>query len=312
VFFRIFAIFPDLIGLNLWNILNAFVFLLAVYYLPYLDKSQKGLVLLICLIELMTSMQNSQSNALLAGLIILAFGLLERQNYLLATLCIVFSIYIKIFGIVGLALFLFYPKKWKLALYTACWSLILFSLPLLLIDFSQLKFLYSSWGNLLHNDHTISYGYSVMGWLHSWFGFEGNKLFVMIAGIIVFLIPLIQIKKYQKYTFRFLTLTSILLWIVIFNHKAESPTFIIAMAGVALWFMTSEKNTFNIILFISAILLTSLSPTDLFPRFLRDQYINPYVLKGVPCIFIWFKIIYDMMSFKSDKVEETVGVSSNS
>jgi hypothetical protein len=303
MFFGIFRMFPDLIGLNLWNIFNALVFLIAIYYLPNLNNIQKGLILIICLLEFMTSTQNQQSNVLVAGLMILTFGLLEKQNYLLATFCIVFSIYIKLFGIVGLALFLFYPQKWKLALYTFGWSLVLFILPLLLVDFDQLKFLYSSWGHLLENDQTASYGYSVMGWLHSWFGYEFNKLIITIIGVILFLIPLLRFKEYKNYTFKLLTLTSILLWVVIFNHKAESPTFIIAMAGVSLWFIISKKDVLNITLFVSAFILTSLSPTDIFPRFLFDEYVNPYMLKVFPCILIWLKITYDMCVIKADKNE---------
>jgi hypothetical protein len=303
-FFGIFAIFPDLIGLNLWNLFNAMILLLSVYYLPKLNKMQKGLILTISLIELMTSLQNEQSNALIAGLTILTLGLLERRNYLAATFCVVFSMFIKVFGIVGLALLIFYPKKWKLALYTLGWSLVLFILPLIIIDFSQLKFLYTSWSHLLANDLSESYGFSVMGWLQSWFGIGNNKTFTVITGVILFLIPLARIRLYNNYIFRLLTLSSVLIWVVIFNPKAESPTFIIAMSGVALWFVISDKNPLNIILFASAFILTSLSPTDLFPRFLRDEFVTPYSLKVVPCILVWVKVIYDMIVMKKGETEE--------
>jgi hypothetical protein len=302
VFFGAFTLIPDVVGLTLWNILNALVFLLAIYYLPRLNLTQKGLILMICLLEFMTSIQNQQSNALVAGLIILTFGLAEKRYYFFATLCIVFSVYIKVFGVVGLALFLFYPEKWKLALYTAGWSILLFVLPLIFVSIDQLEFLYKSWGHLLDNDHTISYGFSAMGWLHAWFGIDSGKQAVLIAGILLFMIPLIRIKEYKNFTFRFLTLTSILLWVIIFNHKAESPTFIIAMAGVALWFITGKKNALNITLFVSALILTSLSPTDLFPKFLRDGYVEPLMLKVFPCILIWLKIFWDMLVVKTDTI----------
>ncbi|MBC8487076.1 MAG: DUF2029 domain-containing protein [Bacteroidetes bacterium] len=301
-FFAIFAIFPDWIGLNLWNFLNAFILLISVYYLPKVNIYQKGFILILFLIELMTSMQNAQSNALIAGLIILAFGLLEKDKYLFATFCITFSVFIKLFGIVGFALFLFYPKKWRLVLHSALWSILLLAIPLIFIDFGQYKLLFSSFWNMLSNDHSISYGYSVMGWLNSWFGFEINKFFIVVIGVLVFLIPLSRIKEYKNYTFRFLTLSSLLIWVVIFNHKAESPTFIIAMAGVSLWFVTSEKSKINIILFVSAFILTSLSPTDIFPRFLRNEIVNPYALKSFPIILIWLKIIYDMIVLKKNRI----------
>ena len=163
VFFSVFHVLPDWLGLCLWNLLNAIMLLLAIYYLPKLSSYQKGLVLIIVLIELMTSMQNEQSNALIAGLIVMAFGLAEKNKSFWATLCIVFSVFIKLFGIVGFALFLFYPKKWKAALYALFWTSVIFVLPLLFIDFEQYTKLLSSYFNMLTNDHDTSYGYSVMG-----------------------------------------------------------------------------------------------------------------------------------------------------
>ena len=116
-FFGIFAYMPDWLGLNMWNLLNVLLLVLAVYYLPQpMDRYKKGLLLVICAIELLTSIQNAQSNAIIAGLSVLAFGLLENKKYLCATLCIVASTYIKLFGIVGFALFLLYPKKLRSAL----------------------------------------------------------------------------------------------------------------------------------------------------------------------------------------------------
>jgi hypothetical protein len=147
---------------------------------------------------------------------------------------------------------------------------------------------------MLSNDHSVSYGYSVMGWLYTWFGIHINKNIIVIIGAVIFLSPLINFKLYNNLTFKYLALASILIWVVIFNHKAESPTFIIAITGVALWFIKSKKSNLNIILFVMAFILTSLSPTDIFPQFLRDEYVHTYTLKAFPCILIWFKINYDM------------------
>jgi len=299
-FFGLFAITPDWLGLNLWNLLNALLLVGSVYYLPKLSNYRKGLILILLSIELMTSLQNAQSNGLIAGLFLLAFALLEREKYSIATLLIVFSVFVKLFGIVGFVLFLFYPKKWKLVLYTTFWSVLLFVIPLFFINYSQYKLLIFSFGNLLFNDHTASHGLSVMGLLSSWFGVELNKIYIVLAGVIVFLIPFVKIKEYKNYTFRLLALSSLLIWVVIFNHKAESPTYVIAITGAAIWFVISEKNKLNIALFALAFLLTSLSPTDIFPRFIRNEYIKPFTLKALPCILIWFKIIYDMIVFKEN------------
>jgi hypothetical protein len=54
---------------------------------------------------------------------------------------------------------------------------------------------------------------------------------------------------------------------------------------------------------VSALILTSLSPTDLFPKFLRDGYVEPLMLKVFPCILIWLKIIWDLLVVKTDKIK---------
>ena len=85
----------------------------------------------------------------------------------------------------------------------------------------------------------------------------------------------------------------------IITKSDQSPTFVIAMAGVALWYVNSEKNVLNTVLFIGAFVLTSLSPTDIFPRPIREEWIKPYVLKAVPCILIWAKVLYDMATWRA-------------
>jgi hypothetical protein len=161
------------------------------------------------------------------------------------------------------------------------------------VDWGQLKFLYNSWLNLLSHDHAVAYGLSVLGWLYTWFGIEVNKLGLIIVGAILFMIPLIRFKKYKDYYFRLLALASILLWVVIFNHKAESPTFVIAVSGVGIWYFSQQRSIENLVLLILVFILTSLSPTDIFPRVIRNEWVNPFVLKAVPCILVWVKIIIE-------------------
>jgi len=265
-----------------------------------ISNKNKGWISLIVLLELIGSMQNEQSNALLAGLIILAFGLMERKKLFFATLCIVLSIYIKIFGIVAFALFLFYPHKLKFILYSAFWLMILFVLPLPFVGLKYLIASYNSWYYLLVTDHSVSYGVSVMGWLSSWFNFEINKLIIVIMGMIIFCIPLLRIKMYKTYIFRILMLSSILIWIIIFNHKAEPPSYIIAMSGIALWYVSMKKDVINSILLIMAFIMISILTTDIIPHDIRKQIVYQYVLKAFPAILIWFKIIYDMLVLKDE------------
>lgn len=291
------AVLPDGVGLFLWNLLNVLVLYFALRRLPL--SSSKALLLMLgfVLLELVTSTQNSQSNALIAGLIIFAFTSLERKQVAQASLFIVLTVFIKIFGLVAFALFMFYPNKLRAAVYTIGWTVLLAALPLLIISVLQLSFLYQSWLHLLQNDHSASIGFSVAGWLFTWFHIDAKNATVLI-GAVVFCLPFLKWKYYNEVQFKLFFLSSILLWIVIFNHKAESATFIIAVTGIAIWFFSQKRTLLNTILFIAAFIFTILSPTDLFPRSIRENFVIPYVLKAVPCILIWFKIMYDLLFFK--------------
>jgi hypothetical protein len=289
------SVLPDAIGLFLWNLLNVAVLFIAICKLPKIDMKYKSLMLFALAIEMLTSLQNSQSNALLVGLLILAFCMLEKGNYALATLFISLTVFIKLFGILAFLLFLFYPKKAKAILYTLAWFIFFTFIPALFVGFNQLIFLYKSWFNILANDHSANTGYSVLGWLKTWFNFEPNKLLVLVIGLVLLLLPFIRVKKYTDYSFRLSMLASVLIWMVIFNHRAESPTFVVAIAGVVIWFFSQVPKKENIVLLVLAIVFTCLSPSDIFPKYIRQHFFEVYVIKAVPCILIWLKIIYDLL-----------------
>jgi hypothetical protein len=293
------ACLPNAAGLLVWNLLNVLILFFALWKLPLRSYKTRLFMLGFILIELITSIQNSQSNALMAGLIIFAFLFLEKKQTALASLFIVLTIFIKLFGVVALALFIFYPDKWKAAIYTIGWILLFALLPLIVISTSQLLFLYQSWFHLLQNDNSISMGFSVAGWLHSWFGID-CKIGTLIIGAVLFCLPFLKYKFFNELKFKLFFLSSILIWIIIFNHKAESPSFVIAIAGVAIWFFSQKIKTVNVVLLIIAFIFTVLSSTDIFPKSIRVNYFVPYVFKAIPCILIWIKIIFDMMFYKPE------------
>ena len=293
-----FAALPDLAGLILWNLLNLLVLMLALRRLINLSGWEILLFILIFIPELVSTTQNSQSNALIAGLLLLSFSSLEKKNIAIGSLLIVSTIFIKIFGIVALLLFLLYPQKLKAAVWTLVWILVFTFLPLVSTPFPVLMQQYASWWELLQNDHAGSIGISVAGWLHSWFGWN-LKNTVLLTGTIILLAPLLNLKAFNNPSFRKLLLSSILIWIVIFNHKAESPTFIIAITGIVLWFFMKPRTGLDTTLLFIAMIFTSLITTDLFPADFRLYYVKAYAIKAVPCILIWLKITFELLTFKN-------------
>ncbi|HWB94458.1 MAG TPA: hypothetical protein VG605_21535, partial [Puia sp.] len=157
---------------------------------------------------------------------------------------------------------------------------------------------YQSWLHLLLNDRSASVGLSVLGLLNSWFHLSVSKNCVTLAGLALLLLPLIHTRRYTDVTFRLLYLASVLIWMVIFNHKAESPTYIIVASGVAIWYFSQRPDAVNRVLLIAAFFLIEMSVSDLVPAPLRNGFIRPYGIKAVMGIVIWFVIFYEQITLR--------------
>ena len=57
-----------------------------------------------------------------------------------------------------------------------------------------------------------------------------------------------------------------------------------------------QRNRCDLALIIFAFIITSMSPSDLFPKVVWSQLIKPYSLKALPVAIIWFKLIYEMLT----------------
>jgi hypothetical protein len=292
------SVLPDALGLPLWMLINSLVLFAGVALLPRLSNIQKSWLLLFCLPELLTSLQNDQSNGFMAGLIILGFALAERSKFFWSALCIVSSIYIKLFGGLALIFYLFYPGKVRNGAYVLFWMVVLTFIPLIVVSWHQLSFLYQSWYHLVLQDRAASVGISVVGLLETWGGLHPSANVVALIGLLLFCLPLINIRKYADPVFRLLMLASVLIWIVIFNHKAESPTFIIAMAGIGIWYFSRKPSKFDTVLLVSALLATSLSVSDLVPAEVRRDFVVRYDLKAVMPVLIWVRILWLALTLK--------------
>jgi hypothetical protein len=295
--FGAFAWMPDLVGLGLWNTLNVAVLFLGWMALPFRDDRVRLAAAWFAAVEVMTALQNAQSNVLIAGLLLLALSLLERRQLALAPLMIVVAAFIKLFGLVAFSLFLLYPEKRKFILFSALWGIVVGLLPLAVVSPAELVRLYESWWRLLSMDYAGSAGLSVMAWLQSWFHLNpprAPRAIVTLIGIALFCWPLMQVERYRDFNFRLLFLCNVLIWVVIFNYKAESSTYVIAICGVALWYFSRTRNWIDLALVSIAFIFTCLSPTDVFPSSLSATFFVPYSIKAVPCILIWGKVIHEL------------------
>ncbi len=323
--FAPFSVLPDVLGYPLWTAINLLLPVVAIHQLQGLSQRGKALFSIILLFESVTSALNSQSNGLMLGLLMLAFVALQQQSYNKAILFIWLTAFIKLFGLLFFALILVFPTAMKKSL----WRIpvvfgLLFILPCPILGWEGLVTQYESMFNLLAHDHGFFVKYSVMGWLKQWFAFQPDKNLVLLFGLIMQLMPLLvfsvrfnlwqsnslaQLNPLMLSKFRFLYAGSWLIWMVIFNHMAESATYVIAVGGALLiltslyfkespsdtkdnksgfWqIMKSENSKIWILGFVLLLLFTVLGPTDIYPKPLRFWIVEQAQLKAFPCIFIW-------------------------
>lgn len=301
--FAPFSMLPDGVGVVLWNLLNAAVFIIAIKHF-FKDNKLCIYALLIVLLEAITSLQNLQSNCLLTGLMILTYTHLRKRNIFYAAILVSLAAYIKIYGIAAMAFALFFKQRFKFGFLTVLCLMLLFISPLIVLNYDALLLNYKSWMSVVGVSTTGSQ-MSVMGILQTWFGWSGSFAVVQLAGFLIVLSPLVQIKKWNDKYFHQLVVASILMFVVLFNQMAESPTYIIPLTGVAIWFLSFQKpSSFDVFLLVFVLLLTSLSATDLFPKFVRDEYVKPYTLKALPVLVVWIKLQFQLCSKESTEYRE--------
>ncbi len=332
-----FAALPLVWSAVAWNMLNGAVFVVGVYsasrllYRTNTDGQHStdwqhttdwqrtfAVMLWICAVELLTSVQNFQSNALMAGLALCTIVAMERGKTVQAALYLALSLHIKIYGVAPIALMLFYPQKTRFALAFVGFVVLLTAAPLLTVTPENLIWQYQNWRVLLQSDHAASYGLSVMSVLLPLLPNVQAVSAVQVLSLLVQCAPFAALAlrpRLNTLPVRLLCGASMLLWMVIFNHKAESPTFIIAVSGVALWYEimrnisveSSTKDTDRNVcaterkfiigrvrqtwlgngLLWFVIIGTSLSVTDLFSESLRSGIFASVHLKVLPCIAVW-------------------------
>lgn len=301
-----FAWLPSTVGCFLWCIVNAAILFYAISQLSF-TKKQQHIILLIALIEMMTAIHNVQFNVMLTGWMVLSFVLVEKEKDFWAAFFIVAGLLVKIYGIAGIAFFCFSKHRVKFVLSFVFWLVVLFCLPMIISSPAFIIQSYKDWYQSLvekneQNTSTVApklaQDISVMGMIsRSFIVNEMNNLFVLVPAALFHVLPFLRFKQYKHAAFRTTFLCMSLVSVVIFSSSAESPTFVIAVTGIAIWYMMQDgmkpwiKNT----LLVFVLLLTCLSATDLFPAYVRNHYIRPYSLKALPCFVVWCVMAWQMM-----------------
>jgi len=310
-----FALLPDWAGLILWNVGLAMFLYWAIRQMD-LTRYQHVFMLWYCGHELLTALFMQQFNVAIAAIILLSYSFVRKEKDVWATLMIVAGTLVKLYGIVGLAFFFFSKHKGKYILWLVVWSLVLFVAPMLISSPEYIVSQYEAWvGNLLSkNDSNLfsmmtnisllglirKIGFAVSGGATLWQSY--SDLWVIVPGLLLFFAPYLRTKQYQSQSFQLTILASVMMFVCLFSTGTESSGYITALVGVVLWYTTApwQRTKWDLGLIIFAFILTSMSPSDLFPAYIRREWVQPYALKALPVAVIWLQLCYELITKKYD------------
>lgn len=298
-----FAVVPDAIGLLAWLVVLALGMYYAVRRLP-LEEGRQIFLYWFCAHELLTALQMQQFNIAIAAIIIGSFAAIEKGREVTAAFLIVLGTFVKLYGVVGLAFFFFVKRKPRFILALIGWSVVCFVAPMLISSPEYVVGQYVEWYERLaakngENTFSLMQNISLLGMIRKISGSASySDLLVILPGLALFGLPYLRFGQYRHLAFRYAILSSVLLFVVLFSTGSESSTYIIPFAGIALWYTTSpwKRSGWDVALLVFAFVLSSLSPSDLFPRSLREAYVLPYALKALPPTLIWLRLSYELLT----------------
>jgi hypothetical protein len=312
-----FAVVPDWLGLVLWCV-SLSVFLYVAVRRSTMTQRQQVFILWFCAHELLTALFMQQFNIAIAAIILLAFFLIEKERDAEAAFFIVVGTLVKLYGIVGLAFFFFSRHKVRFLLSLAGWGTLLFALPMLISSPAYIVGQYHDWFVCLteknsENLESIAQNISLLGMVHRTTGLQFSDLWLILPGMLLFAIPYLRLSQYRHVAFRQTLLASVLMFVVLFSTGSESSGYIIALVGVVIWYTAApwHRGAWDVALLVFVFVLSSLSPSDLFPAYLRREWVQPYALKALPVTVVWLRLCWEM-AVRDYACRQTPGAESGS
>lgn len=280
------AVIPFALSMLLWNAINAGALYVAIGMV--LPRRAATIARAIVFLDMLGSLQNVQSNALVTALIILTFAAYERRHTAMGSFAADVGTAIKLFPLAGVSFAIFHPRKLRVALALTFGMVLLLALPLLVTPPATLLAQYDSWRAIEARD-TLERGFTVMQMVQLLLHQDWPNWPQQLAGTLLLVAPVLARRdRWSEWTFRLTYLCSVLLFCVIFNHQSESPTFVIAIAGAAIWFASLARPArAEWALFVFLVVCTVLASSDAMPHAIQRAVFDKYHAKTIPCIVLW-------------------------
>ncbi len=300
--FAPFALLPFGVALGAWNLLNVLLIYFAIRRV--LPPAQRLEAIQLTGIGLVTTIDGTQSNGLVAALIVLAFAALERDRLVAAAAAVAGGALVKIFPLAALAFVLPRRDRRRFAVIGVAVAAGLILLPLIVTTPATLAAQYRSWYALGAVD-ALDRGASVMRILHASVGYSGPNWPIQLAGTVLLLLPLLlRPERWADAGFRRAFLASLLVYAVIFNHKAEQPSFVIAVVGIGIWYAISPRSLVRDVVTGSVFVATvPVFMMVVAPGLIADRIDGPLLLAAAGCTVAWLTMQGELLEVAAEQVE---------
>lgn len=297
--FAPFAVLPFAAGLFVWNLVNALSIFFALRLL--LPREQWVIGLVLVAMPTLRSIQSAQSNALVAALIIFAFVSFERGWLWRGAIAIALGAVIKIFPLAALSFALPRPDRLRAILFTVLSTAILIALPLLVISPDALVAQYHSWGALERSEAQLV-GSSAMEILRGAGINWPVWTFQLIGSATVLGVLMLRMRDWKDRALRLQFLGFVMVFCVVFNHRAERQSAVIALCGMVIWYLASPspRAVWRIALFTIVYFLVAVSGTELVPRSIK-LILAPQARFSIPLTFLWLVMLGELTLTRSDR-----------
>ena len=295
--FAPFAVLPFIVGLFVWDLANALAIFFALRLL--LPRQQWALAQILVALPTLRSIQSSQSNAIVAALIIAAFVSFERGWLWRGAAAIALGAVIKIFPLAALTFALPRPDRVRAILFTALSTAILIALPLIVISPAGLAAQYQSWSALERGEAALV-GSSAMELFRaagiSWPAWPMQ----LIASAIVLAVLILRLRDWNDRNLRLQFLGFVMVFCVVFNHRAERQSAVIALCGMVIWYLASPRSAWRTAFFAIVYFLVSVSSSEIVPDAIKD-ILTPQTRFSIPLTILWLVMLGELVIARNDR-----------
>jgi hypothetical protein len=297
--FAPFAVLPFVVGLFFWDLVNALAIFFALRLL--LSREESALAQVLVAVPTLRAIQSSQSNALIAALIIVAFVSFERGWLWRGAIVIALGAVTKIFPLAALSFALPRPDRVRAILITGLTTAILIALPLLVNSPGALAAQYQSWGALERGEAGLV-GSSAMELFRdagiTWPAWPVQ----LIAGAILLAVLILRMRDWNDRNLRLQFLGFVMVFCVVFNHRAERQSAVIALSGMVISYLAypRPRAAWRTALFAIVYFLVVVSGSEIVPDAIK-HVLAPPTRFSIPLTILWLVMLGELALVRNDR-----------